>query len=62
MNPQSLLPISRRRITAAQLQTTFEVLDSKIASGLKKIINGDFKRLLKIKADIYPKGEAISES
>ena len=31
-------------ITGAKLQTNCEVLDSKMASGLKKIINGDFKR------------------
>ena len=31
-------------IIAAKLQMDFEVLDSKIASGVKKIINGDFKR------------------
>ena len=30
-------------ITGAKLQTNFEVLDSTLASGLKKIINGDFK-------------------
>ena len=28
----------------SQVQTNFEVLDSKMASGLKKIINGDFER------------------
>ena len=31
-------------ITGAKLQANFEVLDSTIASGLKKIINGDFER------------------
>ena len=31
-------------ITGAKLQTHFEVLDFKVASGLKKIINGDVKR------------------
>ena len=31
-----------KTITGAKLQTNFEVLDSKIASGLQKIINGDF--------------------
>ena len=31
-------------ITQAKVQTNFEVPDSEIASGLKKIINGDFKR------------------
>ena len=31
-------------ITRVKLQTNFEVLDSKIASGLKKIINGVSKR------------------
>ena len=31
-------------IAEARLQTNFEVLDSEIASGLKKVINGDFKR------------------
>ena len=31
-------------ITRAKLQTNFEVLDSKMASGLEKIINEDFKR------------------
>ena len=31
-------------ITEAKLQTNFEVLGSEIASGLKKVINGEFKR------------------
>ena len=31
-------------VTRAELLTNFEVLDSKIASGLKKVINEDFKR------------------
>ena len=31
-------------ITRAKLQTNCEALDAIIASGLKKIINGDFKR------------------
>ena len=31
-------------ITGEKLQTNFEVLDSKIASGLKTISNGDYKR------------------
>ena len=33
-------------ITGAELQTNFEVLDSKIVSGLEKIINADFKRMV----------------
>ena len=31
-------------ITGAKFLTNFEILNSRIASGLKKIINGDFKR------------------
>ena len=31
-------------VTGAKLQTNFEVVESKMASGLKKIIDGDFKR------------------
>ena len=31
-------------VTGAEVQTNFEVLDSEIASDLKHIINGDFKR------------------
>ena len=31
-------------IIGAKLQTNFEALDSKIASGIKKIINGEFRR------------------
>ena len=60
LNPQSLLPISRRRVTGAQLQTTFEVLDPKIASGLKKIINGDFKRLVFFQEEAAQKENAFS--
>ena len=33
-----------KSINGSELQSNLEVLDSKIASGLKKIINGDFKR------------------
>ena len=39
------------KITGAKLQTNFEV-DSKIASGLKNVINGDFKRRLFIEEDL----------
>ena len=39
-------------ITRAMLQTNYEVLYSKIASGLKKIINGDFKRKVFIVHDV----------
>ena len=38
-------------ITRAVLQTDFEVLDSKKASGLKKITNGDFKRRVFIEGE-----------
>ena len=41
------------KITGAKLQTNFEV-DSKIASGLKNVINGDFKRRLFIQEDLVP--------
>ena len=40
------------KITEAKLQTNFEVLDSKIASGLKNIINGDIKRRLFVDEDL----------
>ena len=40
------------KITGAKLQTNFEVLDSKIASGVKNIINGDFKRRLFVDEDV----------
>ena len=46
LNPRS--PLSHLKtscsVIGAKLQTNFEVLDSKMASGLKKIINGGFKR------------------
>ena len=41
------------KITGAKLQTNFEV-DSKIASGLKNVTNGDFKRRLFIQEDLAP--------
>ena len=41
------------KITGAKLQTNFEV-DSKIASGLKNVINGDIKRRLFIQEHLAP--------
>ena len=38
-------------ITGAKLQTHFKVLDFKIASGLKKFTNGDFKRRVSIQEE-----------
>ena len=38
----------------------FEYLDAKVASGLKNIINGDFKRRVFTEEDMAQKREAIS--
>ena len=46
-------------IIGAKLQTNFEVPDSKIASGLKNIIQGDFKRVF-IQEDAAQKENALS--
>ena len=42
-------------ITGAKLQTNFEVLDSKKASGRKKIINEDFKKRVFIQEEAAQK-------
>ena len=44
-------------ITWAKLQTNFEVLDSKIARGLKKVTHGDFIRRVFIQEDAAKKGK-----
>ena len=44
-------------ITGERLQTNFEALDSEIVSGLKKNINGDFKRRIFIQAEVAQKEE-----
>ena len=46
LSPRNILPNCRRQNPShkAVLQSNFEVLDSKKANGLKKIVNGDFKR------------------
>ena len=44
----------------AKLQTNFEVLDSNIASGLNKIINGDFKGRVCIREEAAQKENAFS--
>ena len=47
-------------ITGDKLQTNFKVLDSKIASGLKKIINEDFKRRVIIQEEAAQKEDDFS--
>ena len=47
-------------ITAAKLQTNFEVLVSEIASDPKIIINGDFKSRVFIQEDAAQEGNAFS--
>ena len=42
-------------ISGAKLQKNFEVLDSKIAGGLKKIINGNFTRRVFIQEEAAQK-------
>ena len=42
-------------ITGERLQTNFEALDSEIVSGLKKNINGDYKRRIFIQAEVAQK-------
>ena len=47
-------------IIGVKLQTNFEVLDSKVASGLKKIINGDFNRKVLIEEEAAQQRQALS--
>ena len=42
-------------ITGERLQTNFEALDSEIVGGLKKNINGDYKRRIFIQAEVAQK-------
>ena len=42
------------------MQTHFEVLDSKIVCGLKKIINGDFKKRSLFKKKLHRKKNVLS--
>ena len=46
-------------ITGAKLQTNFDVLDSKIAIGLKKVINADFNRRVFIQEEAAQKEKRI---
>ena len=47
-------------ITDDKLQTNFEVLDSEIARGLKKIINGDFRTRAFIQEEATQRENAVS--
>ena len=47
-------------IARSKLQTNFDVLDSDIVSGLKKIINGDFKRRVFIQEEAAKRRNAFS--
>ena len=44
-----------KTITGAELKTNFEVLDSKIASDLKNIINGVFSQESSVKRNVHRK-------
>ena len=46
-------------IKGTRLQTNFDVLDSKIASGLQKFINGDFKGRVSVEEEAAQKEKRI---
>ena len=47
-------------VTGSNLRTNFEVLVSKVASGLKRIINKDFKRRVFIQEEAAQKEKTLS--
>ena len=63
--PTRLKPIADLKTsnvtTRATLQTDFEALDAKMASFLKKVINGDFQRRVFIEEEAVQKEETLSQ-
>ena len=49
-----------KTITVAELQTNFEVFDSQMVSGLRNILNGDFKRRIFIEDEAAQNENAFS--